>query len=405
MIFRNIGMALRGIWMYRGRSFLALLGVAVAAFLVISLMSVLYNFNQSLLTQFSGLGAQQITVVPGKLMNKKAMDSRLSDFASFAPSSSTLTYKDAMDVKKQVKAIDKAAPQNEVMGALIHEKKGYDMIFTGTTPDLPPVLDVKVKEGRFFTQQEMDKKKHVIVLGSNIKKNVFGDKPAVGKTVKVNREEFKVIGILDEKQMFGFNINDRVYAPYHVVEKVGNTEHASLLFFTAKKAESVPQVEKQISRVIGTNHGKTDFNLVKAEEAVHMINTVMDLARVITLAITSIAFLVGGIGIMNVMLLTVKERTREIGIRKAVGARSWHIMSQFLVEAVFLSVIGALAGLAATYGAMYWIHHYFPILPNAIPLEMMGYTVVFAIGAGLLFGIIPALRAVRIPPIEALRYE
>lgn len=108
---------------------------------------------------------------------------------------------------------------------------------------------------------------------------------------------------------------------------------------------------------------------------------------------------------MNVMLLTVKERTREIGIRKAVGARSWHIMSQFLMESVFLSVLGAFAGLAATYGALSSIHHYFPILPNHIPLEMVGYTAVFAIGAGLLFGIIPALRAVRIPPIEALRYE
>jgi putative ABC transport system permease protein len=405
MIFRNIGMALRGIWMYRGRSFLALLGVAVAAFLVISMMSVLYNFNQSLLKQFSGLGAQQITVVPGKLMNKKAISSGLSDFASFAPASSTLTYKDAMDVKKQVKGVDKAAPQNEVMSALVHEHKGYDMIFTGTTPDLLPVLDVQVAQGRFFTEQEQNEKKHVIVLGSNIKKNIFGDKPAIGKTVKINREEFNIIGVLNEKQMFGFNIDDRVYAPYQVVEKVGKADHASLLFFTAKKTESVPQVEKQIDHVIGKNHGKKDFNLVKAEEAVHMIKTVLDLVGVITLAITSIAFLVGGIGIMNVMLLTVKERTREIGIRKAVGARSWHILSQFLFEAVFLSVAGAVVGLAATYGAMYWIHRYFPILPNRIPLEMLEYTIVFSIGAGLLFGMIPALRAVRIPPIQALRYE
>lgn len=405
MMMRNLGMALRGIWMYRGRSFLALLGVAVAAFLVISLMSVLYNFNQTLLKQFSGLGAQQITVVPGKLMNKKAIDSSLSDFASFAPAASTLTYKDAMDVKQQVAGVDKAAPQNEVMGALVHEKKGYDMIFTGTTPDLPPLLDTRVAEGRFFTQQEVEQQKRVIVLGSNIKKNVFGDTPAIGKQVKVNGEQFKIIGVLGEKKMFGFNIDDRVYAPYQVVAKIGKTDHASMLFFTARNTENVPQVEKQINHVIGKNHGKKDFNLVKAEDAVHVIKTVLNLAGIITLAITGIAFLVGGIGIMNVMLLTVKERTREIGIRKAVGARSWHILSQFLFESVFLSVVGAALGLAATYGAMYWIHYYFPILSNHIPLEMVTYTIVFSIGAGLLFGMIPALRAVRIPPIEALRYE
>lgn len=230
MIIRNLRMALRGIWMYRGRSFLALLGVAVAAFLVISLMSVLYNFNQTLLRQFSGLGAQQITVIPGKLMNKKAIDSGLSDFASFAPAASTLTYKDAVDVKRQIAGVDKAAPQNEVMGALVHEKKGYDMIFTGTTPDLPPLLDTQVAEGRFFTQQEVEQHKHVIVLGSNIKNNVFGNASAIGKQVKVNGEQFEVIGVLSKKQMFGFNIDDRVYAPYHVVAKIGKTENASLLF-------------------------------------------------------------------------------------------------------------------------------------------------------------------------------
>ncbi|MED0676129.1 ABC transporter permease [Aneurinibacillus thermoaerophilus] len=405
MLFRNVRMALRGIWMYRGRSLLAILGVAVAALLVISMMTVLYNFSQSLLQQFSGLGARQITVVPGKLLNKKAIDSGISDFASFAPSASTLTYKDAMDVKARVPGVEKAAPQNEFMGVLMYNKKGYEMIFTGTTPDLLPILDVRLADGRFFTDAECKQNKHVIVLGANIKYNIFGDRPAVGKTVTINRENFMVIGVLDEKKMFGFNIDDRVYAPYHVVEKIGNVDNASLLFFTAKKTENVPQVEKQINNVIGQNHKKKDFNLVKAEEVIHVIKTVMDLVGVITLAITGIALLVGGIGIMNVMLLTVKERTREIGIRKAVGAKSWHILAQFLFEAVFLSVTGALLGLAATYGILYSIHTYFPILPNHIPLEMVGYTIVFAIGAGLLFGMIPALRAVRIPPIEALRYE
>lgn len=243
------------------------------------------------------------------------------------------------------------------------------------------------------------------MLGSTVKKSVFGQSKAVGSTIVIQGKKYRVAGVLKEKKMFGFNVDERVYAPYQVVEKEMNVKNASMLFFQAKTTESVPLVEAQIDSVIGGNHQKKDYNLLKAAEAVHLVNTVMKLLTAITVSITGVSFVVGGIGIMNVMLLTVKERTREIGIRKAVGAKSWHILSQFLYEAVILSVLGAGVGLAATYGALQGIHHYFPILSNEIPRELIQYTAIFSIGAGLLFGIIPAVRAVRIQPIEALRYE
>lgn len=150
MIVKPFFMALRGIRAYKGRSVLALLGIAIAAFLVISLMSVLYNFKNGLLNQFNGAGAKQITVVPGKLLNKQAMSSGVADLSAFTPSSSTLTYKDAMDAKKNVAGISKAAPQNEAVTTLSFKQKTTDIIFTGTNPDLPGVFDLKLAEGSFF---------------------------------------------------------------------------------------------------------------------------------------------------------------------------------------------------------------------------------------------------------------
>jgi putative ABC transport system permease protein len=404
-MIRPFFMAVKGIFAYKGRSFVAVLGIAIAAFLVISLLAVLYNFKSGLLSQFNGVGARQITVIPGKLLNNQAITSTVSDITSFKPSPSTLTYKDVIDVKKKVAGVAKAAPQSEAVTMLVFKKQALEVVFTGTTPDLPDIFSVATKKGTFLTEKMLSKKEKVVVLGAAVKKTLFGEKNAVGSTVEIRGETYRVVGVLEEKKMFGFNIDDRVYAPYPVVEKATDTKYASMLFFQAKETDKVPQIEQQIDKVIKANHGKKDYNLLKANEAIHLVNMVMKLVTAITISITGVSLIVGGLGIMNVMFLTVKERTREIGIRKAIGAKSWQILLQFLYESVILSVIGAALGLAATYGALQAIHHYFPVLSTNVPVEVIQYTGVFALVAGLVFGILPAIRAVRVQPIEALRYE
>lgn len=403
--FRTFGIAWRGLWSYPVRTLLAVLGIAISSLLIIFLLSVLHNFKNSLVGQIQGVGIQQIVVVPGQLLNNRAMDADLSSFLSFTSVSSTLTYQDAEDVKIQVQGVAAAAPQIETVTHMTSDSKHTQVIYTGTTWDYPGIFTLEFEEGSFYTSQHEQEEAQVIVLGQTVKQNLFGEQKALGQKVTIKGLEFTVIGVLKEKQLIGFNFNERVYAPYMVVSHTANLQNASMIFFKSASTEQINEVEKQIARIIGHNHGKTDFNLLKPDEALHLVNTIMTLVTAITIGITGVSFLVGGIGIMNVMLLTVKERTREIGIRKALGAKSWHILLQFLYEAMYISFLGCVIGLGATWGLLRLLHHYFPVLQTHLPSELVSICLLFSVILGLVFGIIPALKALRVKPIDALRYE
>lgn len=404
-VFRTFTVAWRGLWSYPVRTLLAVLGIAISSLLIIFLLSVLHNFKNSLIGQIQGVGVQQIVAVPGKLLNNRAMDADLSSFLSFTSVSSTLTYEDAKEVKEQVQGVEAVAPQIETVTSMSIPEKQAEVIYTGTTAEYPAIFTLEMEEGKFFTAKDEQDEAQVVVLGQTAKQILFGDQPALGKKIQLKGLEFTVVGVLKEKQLIGFNFDERVYAPYMVVSQTANLHTASMIFFKSASAEQVAAVEKQIDSVIVKNHGTKDFNLLKPDEALHLINTIMTLVTAITIGITGVSFLVGGIGIMNVMLLTVKERTREIGIRKAVGAKSWHILLQFLSEATYISILGCVLGLGTTYGLLQVLHSYFPVLSAELPMELVVACLLFSAVLGLAFGIIPAIKAIQVKPIDALRYE
>jgi putative ABC transport system permease protein len=402
---RTFAISWRGMWSYPVRTWLAILGITISTLLVVFLLSVLYNFKISLIGQVQSVGVQQIVAAPGKLLNNHLDQSNLSGLLSFSSVTSTLTYKDAMDVKAKVPEIVKAAPQTETITKMNNGKKDVEIMYTGTTSDYADIFNLELTEGRFFTPEEEKEETPVVVLGQTTKQLMFGEEQAVGKKVKIKGLEFTVIGVLKEKQLIGFNFDERVYASYNMVSETANLQHASLIFFKAQSAGGLEKVRWKISPVIERNHGTKDFGLIAPESAIHVIDTITTLVTAIAAGITGVSFLVGGIGIMNVMLLTVKERTREIGIRKAVGAQWWHILLQFLLEAVYICIFGCVLGLAGSYGLLQWLHHAFPVLSAEFPVVIIEGCLLFSLALGLLFGITPAIKAIRIKPIDAMRYE
>jgi putative ABC transport system permease protein len=400
--------AFRGMWSYPVRTWLAVLGITISTLLVVFLLSVLYNFKISLVSQVQSVGAQQIAVVPGKLLNsgKNISQVGLSSLLSYTSLASTLTYKDAVDVQQQIPEIVKAAQQLETITHVAAGKKGAEIMYTGTTPDYMDLFSMVLEEGRFFTKEEEQQETHVIVLGQSVKQLLFGDESAVGNKVKIKGLDFTVIGVLKEKHLIGFNFDERAYTGYPLAANTANLQNASMIFFMAQSTEGLESIRQKIAQVIAKNHGGVqDFGLMAPEGAIHIIDTITTLVTAIAVGITGISFLVGGLGIMNVMMLTVKERTREIGIRKAVGAQWWDILLQFLIEAIYTTVLGCLLGLAGSYGLLLLLHHYFPVLSAEFPLQIVTGCLLFSVILGVVFGIVPALKALQIKPIDALRYE
>ncbi|NOU95121.1 FtsX-like permease family protein [Paenibacillus sp. LMG 31456] len=405
---RALIISMRGLWSYPTRTWLAVLGIMISTLLIVFLLSVLYNFKTSLVGQVESMGVQQIIAAPGRILNSESSISQanLSSLLSYASVTSTLTYKDAMDVKDKLPEIIAAAPQIETVTHVAESSKTIESMYTGTTPDYLDMFSLQLEEGRFFTEEETNKEAPVLILGQAVKQLLFEGRSALGQKVKIKGIEFEIIGVLKEKQLIGFNFDERVYTGYPMVSNSANLKNASMIFFKFQSNEPLDIVRDKIAKVMIPNHGGIrDFGLLAPDGAINMINTIADLVTAIAVGITGVSFLVGGIGIMNVMLLTVKERTREIGIRKAVGARWWDILLQFLMEATYISVLGCVLGLAGSYGLLRLLHSFFPVLSAQFPLEMILWCLLFSVVLGVLFGISPAIKALRIKPIDALRYE
>ena len=405
-LVRSFSAALHSMWDYKGRTLLALLGMLVSSLLLAFLLALLHNFQTSIQGQVQGFGLRQIVAIPGRVLNRKVGQFDLGTLLSITTLNSTLTYQDAVNVQKQVPGGVAAVPQTEIVAGAHYGQRATEILYTGTTPAFDKVFRLTLAEGRWLDQADLRNTAQSIVLGAQTKQALFGKANAVGKTVVIKGVPFHVVGVLAPKEMIGFNFDERAYTEYPMVIDTTAVRHASMIFFTVSNRAQVDAVSGKIDAVISADHhGTKDYMLVKADEALHILGVLMKLVTAVTVGIAGVSFLVSGIGIMNVMLLVVNERTREIGLRKAVGAKSHQVLLQFLAEALLISLAGSGVGLAASFGLLKLLGRYFPAISTQMPGYVIGYSLVFSIVTGLVFGLSPALKAVRIQPVDALRYE
>jgi putative ABC transport system permease protein len=413
-IFEALRVAFAGLLANRLRSSLTMLGILIGVAAVILLVAVGNGASVQINNQIQALGANVIFVYPS---NARGTGGVSQGFGT----SQTLSMADvdAINSRQQDPDIVAAIPIAQSGGQITFANQNYFAPTTGTTADFPQVRDYQIAEGSFFTQDDVTSQHRVVVLGSTVVTNLFGTTDPVGQTIKISRQSFRVIGVFAPKGGSGLGSQDNVVvAPITAVWAYlsgGRGKNISQIVVSASTPSAVTQAETELTTILLQDHQisdptQADFQLQSQQDILNQATSISTALTLVLGAIAGISLVVGGIGIMNIMLVTVTERTREIGIRKAIGARWRDVLLQFLIEAMFLSGLGGALGIAVGAALAAEAPHIpaiagssFPPPVVSIPSVLLAFGV--SVGIGLFFGIYPANRAARLHPIEALRHE
>lgn len=404
MIKESVAIAWSALVANKLRSVLTMLGIIIGVGAVIAMISIGLGVREKVQDSIASLGSNLIIVTPGA---SSAGGSRQA-----AGSSITLTYKDAQAIGREVGGVNYVAPSVGRGFQLVAGNQNWTSTVTGTTPDYLAVRNLEVESGSFFTSRDLDNRNRVAVIGPTVATSLFGDTSPIGQTVRINKSPFTIIGVLASKgqSMGGMDQDDTVLIPLTTAqERLLGVTNIQAISIQAASPEVIDQTQEDITALLRARHGlqadeADDFSV---RNLVSVMNTANETTGTITLLlgfIAAISLLVGGIGIMNIMLVSVTERTREIGIRKALGARFRNILLQFLIEAVSIGVAGGIAGILLGVGASFTISAFAGWKP-VISVAAIVVSFAFSVLIGLFFGLYPARKAALLDPIQALRYE
>lgn len=387
------------------RSFLTMLGIIIGVASVISMLAIGQGSKKSIQDQVSGMGSNLINVMPGGQFRGGVQLGNTS--------SKSLTLEDVEAIRMQSTAISKISPEVRSSGQAINGNKNAPTTIYGTNTEYLEIRKVTVKSGRTFTEAEIRSAAKVCLIGKTVITNVFGEGiDPTGLMIRYNNIPLKVIGVLTEKgqSTFGQDQDDLLIAPYTTVQKrILAISYIQGIYASAISEDKSPLAKSEVETILRTRHKiradqEDDFDVRSQEELIKTFSTISDVLTILLGAIAGISLLVGGIGIMNIMYVSVTERTREIGLRMSIGGRGVDIMLQFLTESIMLSVIGGLLGIllgvgaaSAVGGIMKWP---VVIMPQAVVLAFLVCTVI-----GVFFGWYPARKAANLDPIDAIRYE
>jgi macrolide transport system ATP-binding/permease protein len=404
----------KGLLSNKMRAFLTMLGIVIGVAAVIGMLGVGEGAKTQITSQIEKLGSNVLVIYPARAESKE-------EALEWRGRSPGLTREDGAAIKERLSAVKEVAPQIRTQERVRYLDEYWDTRVLGATPSYQAIRNLEMEEGRFFGEAELDSWAKVAVIGKTVKDELFGEQSPVGKDVKVRDERFTVIGVLTEKGRVGWeDFDDQILIPLTTAQKrFTGDDQLQTIYVQAKSSELAEVASGKIEALLTERHHKVvDFRVRSQEEFRQTIEETASTFKLMLSGIAAISLVVGGIGIMNIMLVSVTERTREIGLRKAVGAKRRDVLVQFLIESMVLAFFGGVIGIivgitfantlgnlmvgAGTFGPR---RLFGTSGQSIITLSSVLMAFFFAVGVGIFFGMYPANKASKLDPVEALRYE